>query len=389
MSVSPSRPVVPGELAGRRPTWIEIDLDALVANFHALSAAAGGRPVWCVVKADAYGHGADACGLALAGAGAAGLVVALPEEGIRLRQAGVQIPILLSGPFPADGADVLLEHDLTPAISRAEDLLLLEAAAGRAGTKAGFHLELDTGMTRMGLDPADLGSFMAAAASCGNCHLQAVLSHLASVSCPADDGARRQQALFSDLVDQIRRAVARHVPAHMASSPALCGFPDAVFDMVRPGLLLYGVSPAPALLPPAPLLPVLSFRASVILTRTVPAGVPVGYEGTWLTPTATRLAVISAGYADGLLRDAAGRAEALLGGQRLPYVGCVNMDLAQLDAGCCPGAAPGDVVTVIGRDGGDAIRVEELAERTGRTAYEWLTSLGARVPRIIRPRGKG
>jgi len=237
----------------------------------------------------------------------------------------------------------------------------------------------------MGLDPDDLDSFMEVAAACGNCRLQAVLSHLASVSRPADQGARRQVTLFSDMVARVRGAAGRPVPAHMASSPALCGFPDAAFDMVRPGLLLYGVSPAPDLLPPAPLLPVLSFRASVILTRAVAAGVPVGYEGTWCPPADTRLAVISAGYADGLLRDAAGRAEALLRGRRLPYVGSVNMDMAQLDAGRSPDASPGDVVTLIGRDGDEAIRVEELAQRTGRTAYEWLTSLGARVPRIIRP----
>jgi alanine racemase len=387
MISSSSRLAVPGELAGRRPTWIEIDLDALVANFNSLAGAAGGRPVWCVVKANAYGHGAVECSLALTAAGAAGLVVALPEEGIALRRAGIEIPILLSGPLPADGAQVLVEHRLTPAISRPEDLLLLQAAAASARTTAEFHLELDSGMTRMGLDPDNLESFMAVAAGCGNCRLQAVLSHLASVSRPADDSAQRQQALFGDLMKRIRGTTAREVPAHMASSPALCGFPGAAFDMVRPGLLLYGVSPAPSLLPPAPLRPVLSLRASIILRREVGAGVPVGYEGTWSPSAATQVVVISAGYADGLLRDVAGRAEALMGGKRLPYVGSVNMDLAQLDAGNCPEADPGDVVTLIGADGGDSIRVEELAERTGRTAYEWLTGLGSRVPRLIRPQG--
>jgi len=385
MTAASGQLAVPPELAGRRPTWIEIDLDALVTNFKALTGAAEGRPVWCVVKANAYGHGAVECALALTAAGAAGLVVALPEEGVALRQAGIEIPILLSGPLPADGAAVLVEYRLTPAISRAEDLLVLDAAAARSRTQAGFHLELDTGMTRMGLDPANLDSFLSTMASSHNCHLQAVLSHLASVSHPADDSARRQQMLFTDLMKRIRGVVAGAIPAHMASSPAICGFPGAAFDMVRPGLLLYGVSPSPSLVPPAALRPVLSLRASVILEREVQAGVPVGYEGTWSPATPTRVVVISAGYADGLLRDVAGRAEALVSGKRLSYVGSVNMDLAQLDAGPSPDVSPGDVVTLIGSDGGDVISVEELAERTGRTSYEWLTGLGARVPRIIRP----
>ena len=158
--------------------------------------------------------------------------------------------------------------------------------------------------------------------------------------------------------------------------------------MARPGLLLYGVSPAPTLQPPASLAPVLSLRATLVLLQEVTAGVPVGYEGTWAAPADTRLGVISAGYADGLWRDCAGRAEAILNGERVPYVGAVNMDLAQVDLGTRLRAHPGDVVTIIGRHGDAAISLEELAGRTGRTAYEWLTTLGGRVPRLTYKAGR-
>jgi len=382
--VKPPRttPRVPGVLARRRATWLEIDLDALAANFRVLADAAGHRPLWCVVKADAYGHGAMDCSLTLESAGAAGLVVALPEEGIALRRGGIGLPILLSGPLPAGGVDPLLEHEIMPALSRVDDLHRLDAAAAQRGHGASFHLEIDSGMTRMGLPLRDLDAFMEVAAGCSHCHLQAVFSHLASVHAPGDAAARRQLERFGTAVRRVRELAQRDIPSHLASSPALCAFPQAACDMARPGLLLYGVSPAPTLDPPTGLAPVLSLRATLVLLQEVAAGVPVGYEGTWTSPAGTRLGVISAGYADGLRRECAGKAEAILNGERVPYVGAVNMDLAQVDLGLRARAQPGDVVTIIGRHGEDAITLEELTARTGRTAYEWLTGLGGRVPRL-------
>jgi len=388
VSHSPAARRVPDVLSRRRPTWLEIDLDALAANFRVLSEAAGGRPLWCVVKAEAYSHGAMACSRTLERAGAAGLVVALPEEGMALRRGGIRLPILLSGPLPAGGADPLLEHDITPALSRTEDLRRLEDAAARRGARASFHLEVDSGMTRMGLPPHRVDAFMQAAAGCTHCHLEAVFSHLASVHEPGDEAARRQLECFSDTVRHVRKLAGRDVPSHLASSPALCGFPQAACDMARPGLLLYGVSPAPTLNPPAGLAPVLSLRASLVLIQEVPAGVRVGYGGTWTSPADTCLGVISLGYADGLWRDCAGQAEAILDGKRVPYVGAVNMDLAQIDLGVGRHAQPGDVVTIIGCHGGEAITLEELATRTGRTVYEWLTNLGGRVPRLTYRSGR-
>lgn len=381
-------PRVPAALARRRPTWLEIDLDALAANFRALQAAAGGRPLWCVVKADAYGHGALDCARALASAGAAGLVVALPEEGMALRREGIRLPILLSGPFPGAGPAPLLDHDIMPALSRVDDLILLQEEAARRDSPASFHLEIDSGMTRMGLPPANLDAFMAILAASSHCRLAAVCSHLASVHAPDDEPARRQLERFRQTVARVRELTGRQVPCHLASSPALCDFPQAACDMARPGLLLYGVSPSPSLQLPAGLVPVLSLRATLVLLQDVAPGVPVGYEGTWAPAVATRLGIISAGYADGLWRDCAGRAEAILDGERVPYVGAVNMDLAQVDLAAVPQAGPGDVVTIIGGHGEQAITVDELATRTGRTVYEWLTSLGGRVPRLTYKQGR-
>ncbi len=380
---SAARAAILEPLARRRPTWIEIDLDALEANARALGRACGGRPVWAVVKADAYGHGAIPCARALEAAGVHGLVVALADEGVALRRAGMELPILLSGPLPAGGAEVLVEHAIAPALSRVEDLEALARAARSLGRDADYHLELDTGMTRMGLSPSDLPAFAAAARGAARCHLRTVLSHLAPVSEPGGPAARRQSEALGGLVAQVRRAWGQAVPAHLASSPALCGFPGAMWDMVRPGLLLYGVLPHPRLRPPIPLRPVLSFRTVAVLVRPVPAGTAVGYEGLHVTPAATRIAVIAAGDADGLLRDAGGRAEVLAGGRLMPLVGAVNMDLAQVDAGADAVLHAGDVVTLIGTDGGATLRLEDLSARTGRTPYEWLTGLGSRVPRFF------
>jgi alanine racemase len=375
-------------LGGRRSTWIEIDLDALEANYRALAAACGRRPIWAVVKADAYGHGAVACSRVLAQAGVAGLVVALPEEGIVLRRAGLDLPILLCGPLPADGAGSLIRHRLLLAVSHVEDLRAVDAAAGNAGAAAEYHLELDSGMTRMGLAPEDLAEFLDEDERAPYCQMTGVMSHLASVSRPDDPAARRQLDSFHEMVVAIRARLRRPVPAHLASSPALCAFPDAWLDMIRPGLLLYGVRPHPRAEPPPALAPVLSFRATVSLVRTVAAGTAVGYDGTWTPSRDTRVAIVSAGYGDGLRRDVSGRAEALVQGHRLPFVGAVNMDLAQLEVSEGVNLHPGQTVTLIGVEGDEAVALEELVERTGRTPYEWLTGLGPRVPRLCLSGGR-
>ena len=369
-------------LAGRRPAWLEIDGPALAANLHALRRAVGGRPVWAVVKADAYGHGTRLCAPVLEAAGAAGFVVALPEEGVALRTAGIRAPILLSGGLPADGADVLLAHDISLSLSDPAQLILLEEAAQRVGRVAGFHLEIDTGMTRLGLDLAALDEFLRRLGGAPSCRLDAVLSHLAPIAEPGGEVARRQLADLAASLDRVARATGRRPTAHLAASPALCGFADAWLDAVRPGMLLYGIRPAAHLEPPAGLAPVLAWRAAVLLVREVPAGTPVGYEGTFRTTRRSRVAVLCVGYGDGLRREVAGHAWAIWRGQRLPYIGLVNMDLAQVDATEVADLRAGDIVTLVGEDGGAGIRIDDLARLTGRTAYEWVTGLAARLPRL-------
>ncbi|MFQ5720021.1 MAG: alanine racemase [Acidobacteriota bacterium] len=371
-----------GLLAGRRATWAEIDLDALRDNLTAVRAHCGDRPIWAVVKADAYGHGASACARTLVSAGASGLVVALPDEGVALRAAGIEAPILIAGALPTGAVDILIDHDLMPALSSVRDLDRFAAAASRRECRPTYHLELDTGMTRMGLSPADLPAFLDAAGRTGRCEMGAVFSHLAGVHDPAGAGARSQLARLQELAGQVVHRLGHAVPCHLAASPAVCAFDEAWLDGIRPGLLLYGVRPDEALTPPAGLRQVLSLRTAVALVRQVPAGRAVGYDGTFVTPSATRIAVLSAGYADGLNRAAAGRAEALLGGNRCPYRGAVNMDLAQVDVGPRTAVEDGSIATLIGTDGEDRITIEELADRTERTPYEWLTGVGARVPRI-------
>jgi len=373
------------ELPRIRPTRAEIDLGALVRNLRTLRAAAQGAGVLAMVKADAYGHGATLVAPALEAEGVELLGVALVEEGLALRAAGVRGEILVLGGAYAGGWEALVEARLLPAVFREDHLDALAAAARRQGLEPRAHLKVDTGMARLGALPEEVPGLLARARSLGVV-LEGVLSHFANADLANAETTQGQLDQFRSLLAQVDAAGVRTRWRHLANSAALIALPPSrdgrALNLVRPGLALYGLSPAPWISPARPLEPVLSWKTEVIHLKFVRAGTSVSYGGTWTAQRRSRIATLPVGYADGYPRRLSNRAQVLVRGARAPVVGRVCMDLCMVDVTDVPGVDLGDEVVLIGRQGAGEIGAAEMAGWLETMSYEVLCGVGARVPRL-------
>jgi alanine racemase len=371
-------------MTGLRPTRAEISLANLRHNFRTVADLVGPEvAVMGVVKANAYGHGAVEVAGSLAAEGASWLGVALPEEGIALREAGIDLPILCLGGF-WDGQEALvLDYGLTPAVSRADQLVRLDAEAGRRGVTAVYHLKVDTGMGRLGVPAAGLEAFLAAAATLRRVACEGLMTHLSSADTPAlDEFTRGQIARYHDVLELVERHGLAPRWRHLASGAGAHAFPEARGNLVRPGAVLYGLkrdilAPKP---PDLPLRPVMRLVTRVEHLKRVPAGTPLGYGCTFATERESVVATVPAGYADGVRRALSNRGWVGVRGDRAPIVGRVSMDLTILDVTGVEDAALGDEVVVFG-EGGPA--VEEVAETAGTISYEITCGVSSRVPRLV------
>ena len=383
-----------------RPAWAEISLGALEHNLNAIRRHIGGkRKVLCVVKANAYGHGATGVSKGLEKAGADWFGVTCTSEGVELREAGVRKPVLvLTGCWPGEEKS-LLQHRLTPAITRLEQLQQLERAAKRlrARRPAGFHLKVDTGMNRLGIAPGEIERFLGALADCRHVRLQGVFTHFASAEDFTHDQTERQEKRFAEALAKLRAAGVNPGLVHMANSAGVAARPNTWADMVRPGAILYGYhqfyEPAEReaeMQAKLPLRPALSLYARILLLREVPAGEGVGYNARFVAGRASRIAVIAAGYADGLVRQRSNRngkspvSKVIVRGRCAPLVGTISMDLAMVDVTDVPGVAVGDVVTIYGEDG-CTIYANDVARELGTVTSDLLCAIGKRVPRFYLP----
>jgi len=366
-----------------RPTVAEVSLAALRGNLRAAREQVGPDVAVCaVVKADGYGHGAVAAARAFVDAGAAMLGVSTVDEGAELRAAGVAAPIVvLGGVFPGE-AEAVVTHDLDAAVWTRDTVRALADAAAARGKTASLHVKIDTGMTRLGLDRADVPAFGAALRETPAIRVAGVFSHFASADAVETAVAAAQLARFEDAVAALATAGVRPPRVHLANSAAVLALRAAHFSMVRPGLMLYGYAPAPHLAGRAPLAPALRLRTRIAQTRRVPPGTPVGYAGTFVTTRPSTIAVLPIGYADGYHRLASNRAQVLVRGRRVPVAGRVCMDHVMLDVTDVPGAVAGDDVVLIGARGGAQVLADELAGWVETIPYEVLTALGKRVPRV-------
>ncbi len=359
-----------------------MDLDRLASNFAALRALAGRQSaVLPVVKANAYGHGATPVARRLEAEGVAGLCVALPEEGLELRRAGITVPILCVGAVEPRQIAAAARSRLTLSLYSPEQLQLFEQAGHAAGVPVHFHLKVETGMNRLGILPEELGPLLDALRGCRSAVLAGLFSNLASADRPGEASNGAQAGRLAAAAEAIRASGHDPRPIHLANSAGLLYHPALRLDAVRPGLLLYGVPPIPGGEAPG-FAPVLSLKTTVLRVKEVPEGAAVGYGGSWRAPRPARIATLAIGYDDGLPRAAGGKGEVLIGGRRAPIVGIVSMDLSAADVTDCGPVEPGAEAVVVGSQDGESIGLWDLARYAGTIPWEILCGIGRRVPRV-------
>ena len=368
-----------------RATAAEIDLGALRHNAAALRRAAGDTPMAAVIKADAYGHGAAEVARALAGL-CERFAVSLVEEGIELRDAGVAEPILVMGPSLAGGHRELVERGLTAVVSDPADLEVLAEIGRTRGQPVPIHIKVDTGMARLGIAAEAVGRLVARMLGAGGVALEGICTHFACADLPdlADASAitHAQIAVFERALAAARAAGAGDLVRHAANSAGVIRFSAARYDLVRPGLAMYGNGLAPD---GETLRPVMRLVSQIAQVRAVAAGQTVSYGGLWRAPRPSRIAVLPIGYADGYPRRLTGTAEVLVGGRRCPVVGAISMDMTLVDVTSLGhDASVGDAVVLLGAQGEERITARELAERAGVTEYEVTCAVSKRVPRTYR-----
>jgi alanine racemase len=379
-----------------RSTVARVDLAALQSNFRAIQEFVGGPApprIIAVVKANAYGHGAERVALAVEQAGATMLACADIEEGIVLRRAGVSVPILVFGALSVSDLDGLFEFSLTPTISTPSAARAVQAAAAARRTTVGYHLKIDTGMNRLGFRHDNLRRTLPDVLGSASLRLEAIYTHFAT----ADDP---DLPLFND--QRVRFDEASKIVAELASEPAQAGPHDrgrilrhacnsaallrdsrVWHDIVRPGLLLYGIVPPP-LASTIPLTPVMSLTSRVVGVKGLRPGEAVGYGSRFRTDTPATIAVVPAGYADGLDLRLEQRGQVLIRGRRAPIVGAVSMDMMTVDVTGIDAVQPGDEVVLIGRQGSETwqqIDVREMAAAIGSIPYEIVCRIGSRIER--------
>ncbi|MFO8079215.1 MAG: alanine racemase [Armatimonadota bacterium] len=365
-----------------RPAFIEIDLAAIRGNIRAIHRVVGPETaVAAIVKANAYGHGAVEVSRAALEAGACMLCVAIVDEGLELREADIDAPILVLGPPNSDEAESALVHDLMPAISDAGQAALVARAARRLGTVARAHVKLDTGMGRHGARPDAARVLGDALAQTPEIEVTGVFTHFAEA--PDPDWTAHQFEQFMTVSREFDAGEPGGPVRHVSNSIALLRMPEARLEMVRPGAVLYGFNPGcdPALIPDD-IRPVASLRSTVSLVKTVEAGQPVGYGLTWHASRDSRIAILPLGYADGYPRALSNNADVLIAGRRCPLVGRVSMDALTVDVTDAGTVTIGDEVVLIGAQGDERITVDEIAQRAGTIGQEIVSRLSPRLPRV-------
>jgi alanine racemase len=367
-----------------RPTRAEISLPNLRFNLRALQRRTQAN-VWCVLKADAYGHGAKACAHTLERAGANGICVALLEEGIELRNAGIQIPILVMGGYYGRAYSELLAHHLTPVLCDAGQVAdFAEEVSYRGAFGVAMHVKVDTGMGRLGARPQEMSAIAQAIRHAPQLELEGLMTHFA---CAESESAVAEQL---ELFEQARGVLQRHGVRprfrHAANTAALLGQPRSHFDIVRPGIGVFGIAPHGGA---DELRPVMRVLSTIIALRDLAAGQAVGYGATWRASRPSRVATIPIGYADGLSRKGSNQGHVLVAGKRAPIVGAVSMDMTTIDVTEIDPVKIGDEVIILGSTGDgnrgtDRITAGEVAEIQGTIPWEVLTQVSRRVPRFYR-----
>ena len=375
-------------MAHHRATRAEIDLQAFRHNFQNLRSHISPQArIMAVVKADAYGHGALPCARVAVECGADYLGAGVIEEGIELRQSGLDAPILILGSIFPDEAEDLVRHDLATIVCTLPLAQALAKEAEKQNKTASVHIKVDTGMNRLGVLPENLPELLNQIRNLPNLKIEGVSTHFAS----ADDEVlsitqaqlKKFQATLACLKQDDRPLI------HCSNTSALFKFPESHFDMVRPGLILYGALPSPSLQAVlsekenlSPFKPVMQWKSRIILVKSIAKGQPVSYSGSFTTQRGSLIATLPVGYADGLHRSLSNKMDVLIRGKRAPQIGNICMDMTLIDVTEIQDVQAGDEVVLFGKQEGQTITVDEMATKGGTIPYEILCNVGKRVPRI-------
>jgi alanine racemase len=370
-----------------RPTRAEVNLAHLRHNLRVMQRSAGGRPVWAVLKADGYGHGSKAVARTLERAGASGMCVALLEEGIELRDAGIKLPILITGGYYGRAWSELLRHDLTPVLHDPGQVeLLAEEVRFSRAEPIRVHVKIDTGMSRLGMSVADLPRLAQAFEQHPEVRLDGLMTHFACADAGEAPAIEEQLDRFDAATDALARLGLRPNLRHAANSAAVLRSERAWLDLVRPGIALFGVEPSVGLC--KELRPVMRVQSQIVALRELPVGASAGYGGTWVAKRPSRIATVPIGYADGLVRALSNRGAILVRGRRAPISGAVSMDMTMIDVTDIEGVRVGDECCVLGTQRGplgeDTISVADVAGELGTIPWEVMTNVSRRVPRFYR-----
>lgn len=368
------------------PVWSEIDLKAIAYNVRQLAGVISpDTRLMAVVKANAYGHGANRVACTALENGAGYLGVARVAEGETLRQAGIEAPVLVLGYTPPANYQALLDNNLAQTVYNLEAAGELSAIAAREGKKAVVHIKVDTGMGRLGFGCEDTDSVrdILSVASLPRLEVEGIFTHFASADSKNKDYTMAQWRRFSTLLQNLAVKGLTFRYRHAANSAAIIDLPETNLDMVRAGIAMYGAYPSHEVkMSRVSLQPAMSVKALVAHVKKVPAGTGVSYGVTYVTPDQTVVATIPAGYADGYSRLLSSRGEVLVQGQRAPMIGRVCMDQFMVDVGHIPGVVPGEEVVLLGRQNGVEISAGDIAAKIGTISYEVFCMINARVPRI-------
>jgi alanine racemase len=363
-----------------RPTVALVHLDAIAHNFRRISALAGKPDVICVVKANAYGHGAARVALTLEAAGATMFAVADIEEGVTLRQAGVTQSILVFGALSVSELDHLFTYNLTPTVSTPSAARAIEAAAAKRAVTIPCHLKIDTGMNRLGFRHDNLARTIPPVLAMPHLRIEAVYTHFATADQPESPMFDQQRQRFDRATAALGAMGLRKVMRHAANSAAFIRDERTWYHAVRPGLLLYGIVPPPLAAADLDLRPALSLVSRIVAVKGIRAGEGAGYGLHWADDTPRTLAIVPAGYADGLDTRLANRGRVLIRGQRRAIVGSICMDMILVDVTGID-VSPGDEVVLIGSQGDQEITAREVAATIGTIPWEVICRLGSRIER--------
>ncbi|MCD6310475.1 MAG: alanine racemase [Candidatus Eremiobacteraeota bacterium] len=369
--------------------WLEIDLDAVAHNFNTVRKRVGEDiEILCVVKADAYGHGACEVSRVLVDSGADRLGVATVDEGKQLRNSGFNVPIqILSATLPGQAREIV-EYNLIPTVFTRDMASALSHEAGLKNKKISVHLKVETGMGRIGVLSEDAVALACFIKDLPNLELEGVFTHFATASGPDYDYLNKQWNLFNDVLRELKSVGVNYHFSHVATSAVITDFPDMKLNMVRPGIMLYGMLPAPHMYHKLLLRPVLTLKARVVYVKKLTEDMTLSYDRTYLAPAGSVIATLPIGYADGYSRTLSNRGWVLLKGKQVPVVGRVCMDSILVDVTSIEEVRPGDEAVIIGKQKDRYISVDDIAALMDTINYEVSTLLGKRYPRIFKRGGE-